>query len=372
MSRAPRDRAAGYVVYPDDSFNDPLYRALGALGRGIFDALEKALWKTPEIGVVQDDDELLASLGLCSAEEWITARARVARMFDTTSRPGFWIHTKHVEHHRALQTAYQRDLAQRRAAGKASAEKRREAGNTKPPKGGGTGRSTKRTRRANGSVDEPLHEPFNESSTDRSTVRQQNGEQSLLASLEDSRTENPSGSLRSPSGEVASASSLCCEADAAAVDCGHVDNRAAAALRAAGETVHVAPSLRRPDRGRVLELEPRPLGDEFPAGALWDWISRQPSIDRPRPLMAWCAWLWRKNGLAEDAKAWQLDPLETLQAFCTHVTEHRVGVQELYAYHRLGSPAREALLGFLRDQALLRGSTQRDADERRLLGVEAR
>jgi len=363
VSRAPRDRAAGYVVYPDDSFNDPLYRALGALGRGIFDALEKALWKTPEIGVVQGDDELLASLGLCSAEEWITARARVARMFDTTSRPGFWIHTKHVEHHRALQTAYQRGQEQRKAAAKASVEARRQSSNTKPPRGDGTGRSTKRARRVNGAVDEPLHEPFNEPSTDRSTARQQNGEQSLLASLEDSSNGEPSASLRSASGEVAFASPLRCEAKAP---------EPAAALRAAGETVHAARD-EQPRRGVVLELPRQGVEDgveEFPQGELWLWLSRELVTVRPRPLMALSAWLWGRNGLAEEAAANGIGALETLQAFCRHATDN--DVREPYAYYRLGAPARNALLGFLRDQALEAETARRDADERRLLGVEAR
>lgn len=125
MPRSQRDRARGFVFYPDDYLNDPAVRRMGVLGRGAYGgALLPALWNQPEPGVVEDDDELLANLAMCTPAEWAEVRDRVARAFDLESRPGFWIQKRMREQHAAHQLEYKRRKRSGMAAGKASALKR--------------------------------------------------------------------------------------------------------------------------------------------------------------------------------------------------------------------------------------------------------
>lgn len=113
MPRARRDRAKGYVFYPDDYLNDPAVRRMGVMARGAYGgALLPALWAMPDPGVVEDDDALLASLAMCTAEEWAQVRDRVARAFDTTTRPGYWIQKRMVQQYAERQREYE---AKRRA-----------------------------------------------------------------------------------------------------------------------------------------------------------------------------------------------------------------------------------------------------------------
>jgi hypothetical protein len=60
-------------------------------------ALFCQLWEQPEPGVVPDDDRLLASLARMAPETWTLARPQIARAFDTTSSPGFWLQKGLIE-----------------------------------------------------------------------------------------------------------------------------------------------------------------------------------------------------------------------------------------------------------------------------------
>jgi len=68
---------------------------------GGYAALFCQLWEQPDPGVVPDDDRLLSSLSRMDRTEWDRVRPQIARAFDTTSRPGFWLQKGLVETARA-------------------------------------------------------------------------------------------------------------------------------------------------------------------------------------------------------------------------------------------------------------------------------
>jgi uncharacterized protein YdaU (DUF1376 family) len=107
MPRKAIDRNRCYTFFPSDYLDDPVVRRMGVMGRGAYGgALLPALWHQPEPGVVEADDDLLASLAMCSPDEWTQVRDKVSRAFDVTTRPGYWIQKRMVAEHAAQKRAY--------------------------------------------------------------------------------------------------------------------------------------------------------------------------------------------------------------------------------------------------------------------------
>lgn len=130
MSRMTR--AASFLFEPQAFKNDHAVRVMDPASIGGYVMLLCELWEQPEPGVVPDDDRLLASLARMAPETWTLARPQIARAFDTTSRPGFWIQKRMVTTH-AEQTAWFAAQSEHgRKGGEASAQARSTKPKSKP------------------------------------------------------------------------------------------------------------------------------------------------------------------------------------------------------------------------------------------------
>jgi hypothetical protein len=118
MSR--RTRARSFLFEPLRFINDEAVRMMEPVALGGYAALFCQLWEQPEPGVVPDDDRLLASLARMAPETWTLARSQIARAFDTTSRPGFWLQSGMIQ----TAAAQDRFVASQSRAGKRSANSR--------------------------------------------------------------------------------------------------------------------------------------------------------------------------------------------------------------------------------------------------------
>jgi len=117
-------RANAFLFEPQAFKNDHAVRVMDPASVGGYVMLLCELWEQPEPGVVPDDDRLLASLARMTPETWTQARSQIARAFDTTSRPGFWIQKRMVATHEE-QTAWVKAQVERgRLGGQASAKAR--------------------------------------------------------------------------------------------------------------------------------------------------------------------------------------------------------------------------------------------------------
>lgn len=75
--------------------NDPAVLMMDECEVGAYTLLLCAIWDLEEPGVVPDDDRVLSRLSR-TGERWSRYRERIAKAFDTKSRPGFWVQRRMI------------------------------------------------------------------------------------------------------------------------------------------------------------------------------------------------------------------------------------------------------------------------------------
>lgn len=122
MPEGRKPRQNDFFFSPRDYLRDPAIVAMRCRldARGAYSTMLLELWDQDEPGVAPDDDAVLAGLAWATPEEWAKVRALVARAFDTTSRPGFWVQKRMVREYRR-QSEYHRE---RSNSGKRGSDKR--------------------------------------------------------------------------------------------------------------------------------------------------------------------------------------------------------------------------------------------------------
>jgi uncharacterized protein YdaU (DUF1376 family) len=97
------DRPPSLPLYVNDFLGDVKVLALeqlgfphGSVAAWGYTRLWMRSWEEPEPGVLPDDDEILASLSGIGIKRWSRYKPAIARCFDTTSRPGFWVQKRVV------------------------------------------------------------------------------------------------------------------------------------------------------------------------------------------------------------------------------------------------------------------------------------
>lgn len=118
-----------FLFDPMRFLNDEQVRTMRPAELGGYVALFCNGWTQPEPGVLEDDDRLLGLLARCTPDEWAAMRPRIARCYDLTSRPGFWVQRGTV----ASASARRARIEAARAAGAEGARSRWGAHATKPP-----------------------------------------------------------------------------------------------------------------------------------------------------------------------------------------------------------------------------------------------
>lgn len=129
MARSPRFQR--FLFEPSRLKNDPAFQAMTPEGRGLYATLFCSAWEQPEPGVLLANPATLAPLAFATTEEWERNAASVARAFDTSSRPGFWIQRGLVATHRAQK----RIRKTKSDGGKLGAKRKREKQQARTPDG---------------------------------------------------------------------------------------------------------------------------------------------------------------------------------------------------------------------------------------------
>jgi uncharacterized protein YdaU (DUF1376 family) len=82
------DRPPSFQFYPRDFLSDAAVRRMNAAARGAYITLLCTSWLEEEPGVIQDNDELLASMAGVTPREWKKLREAIARAFVISD--GWW------------------------------------------------------------------------------------------------------------------------------------------------------------------------------------------------------------------------------------------------------------------------------------------
>jgi len=94
-----KDSPPSFQFYPHDFAADPAVRLMSPEARGGYIMLLCAAWWQREPGVVPV--EFVQGLSELPPERWKELESQVARAFDTTSRPGFWVQRRMVAERKA-------------------------------------------------------------------------------------------------------------------------------------------------------------------------------------------------------------------------------------------------------------------------------
>jgi len=84
-----KDRAPSFQFYPRDFVSDPAVLGMSLAACGAYIRLLCAAWVQEDVGVLPDDDVLLARWAQATRGEWKRIRPEVAAAFDC-SQPGVW------------------------------------------------------------------------------------------------------------------------------------------------------------------------------------------------------------------------------------------------------------------------------------------
>lgn len=124
MARMPR--ADAFLLDAARLTDDDKIIVLTAEQFGVFSRLFLRSWHQPERpGRIPDSEAVLASLAVCSLEDWRRIGPSIRHLFDTTSSPGFWLSPGIAETHRK-QTKF---IESQRVKGVISGQARRKARN---------------------------------------------------------------------------------------------------------------------------------------------------------------------------------------------------------------------------------------------------
>lgn len=94
-----KDSPPSFQFYPHDFVADPAVRLMSPEARGGYIMLLCAAWWQPEPGVVPA--EHARALSEIPPDRWPAVEVEIARAFDTTSRPGFWIQRRMISERKA-------------------------------------------------------------------------------------------------------------------------------------------------------------------------------------------------------------------------------------------------------------------------------
>lgn len=132
-----RDRADGYVFDVHAFLRETL--GLQPESVGAYATLMASGWDLPEAGVFPGDDRTLSIMARVTPDEWARISPQVIHLFDTTSRPGAWVHQATVDAYHAQKVAFATKSAQGSAAANARWGNRNDAVGIPPACGPDTG-----------------------------------------------------------------------------------------------------------------------------------------------------------------------------------------------------------------------------------------